>query len=265
MRKKLLLIEMFVMVLLLSIMGIIFVPKFLSSQETAKISLAKYELGLLDKGMKQYYQDHGSYLPRNGGMTSPNLYSELIVGNYVDKNKLKDPFIGPDELTNDGNPSIYFWGSISGFELKYAHYNTTTNQYRGNLPGLYLYNIGSSGPDKVINLDNPPYGRTSILSANPVSIRAVTINAVTGTIINRGTIQEIVTVIPGGVITESPAQNPSATLPNSNAVITINTYADFDSQSQIIETNLGMFQLFIDYDPTNGLHSGGDIHLLGPE
>lgn len=271
MKKKLFLIELFAVVLLLSILGVVMIPKFLDSQDGALVAQAKYELHLIGKGMKFYNQDHGRFPNRNGMMTNPRLYNELIRGNYVDPERLKDPFLGPNDVTNDGDPSIYFWADMRFDGHKYQHYNSTTNQYRGALPGSYIYNLGSTGPDKVINLDNPPYnyyGRSTITTSVQSSQPIVSASR------NGRTVY-----ISAGSLALSPQSIESLTRANFTNIKILEPIQETVINRPIIQSqpmglssrgimstqNGNPFHIFIDYDPSNGINSIGDIHHLGPE
>lgn len=287
MKKKFLLIELLVVVLLLSILGVVMIPKFLDSQEGALVAQAKYELHLIGKGMKQYNHDHGRYPNRNGMMTNPRLYDELIRGNYVDQDRLKDPFLGPEDVTNDGDPSIYFWADMKFDGYKYQHYSLTTNQYRGALPGSYLYNLGSTGPDKVINLDNPPpfyLDNTIRTRISIVADRELTQNEV------KRSNASLSNSIFQTTMTETVFEKLSNYVrPDNESVVEFNSLNSTNiTHSQPIQETVinrpisriqsngvtiqgsypsswSQYHIFIDYDPTNGINSVGDIHHLGPE
>jgi len=170
----------------------------------------------------------------HGGLKENYILKEDI---YIKQEELTDPFIGPNETTNDGDPSQLFFSDPQMYRQKFSFYMTQTNQYRGTLPADYRYHLGSSGPDKVINLDNPP---------RPGSSQYVEWQA-----------RLKVTPIPS-------LQLATFANPNVRGASTSAKNIYFNSVVYNYPMGFGSFETFIDYDPSNGLFSDGDIHLLGP-
>jgi type II secretory pathway pseudopilin PulG len=202
MKKKHFYIEISVVLIVLGLLLLVSIPRFLDAQNLAQVTLAKRGLDKIEKAFELYKTEKGSYPQPMGLMTDPNVFECLLNDDYITKEDIKDPCLGPGELTNDGYPSSFFFVHPQyPMRDKFQLYNTTTSKYRGNLPGAFQYHIGSCGPDKVINLDNPPIKFFRSSNRNTVSPRMIR----------------------------------------------------------------NIFEVFIDYDPSNGLFSDGDIHLLGPE
>jgi len=157
MKKKHFYIEISVVLIVFGLLLLVSIPRFLGAQNMAKITRAKKGLNKIETAIKIFKTDKGSYPKPLGSMTNPGVFSLLLNSNYITRKDIKDPFLGQGELTNDSDSSSFFFTLPQrSMATKYPLYNTTTSKYRGNLPGAYQYHIGSCGPDKVINLDNPP-------------------------------------------------------------------------------------------------------------
>lgn len=196
--------------MLILILLAVSIPRFQMAQTSNKLAMAKMRLANLDQAFKRFHADHGKYPQKFTMMTDPDLFIELISGGYITREEIKDPYIGPDETTNDGDPSSLFWDdfTMSGKD-KFAWYNKNTNHYRGVLPGKMVYDLGSAGPDKVINMDNM-----------------------------------------GGLVLQEKSKQ-MMNLPREERAKWFNALNN-------------KFEVFIDFDPSNGLISDGDIHVLGP-
>lgn len=149
-------IEAIVVVIVLILLSVVSVPRFLDAQKTAGISEAKRRAAKIANAMIVHKEELGFWSFQMNVMTDPGIYDELIERGYLSKeDDLTDPFLGPGEFTNDGQPSIMFWTEMNRTG-KFQHYLSQTNQYRGPLPGNYLYTVGSCGPDQTINMDQQP-------------------------------------------------------------------------------------------------------------
>jgi general secretion pathway protein G len=94
------LIELMVVIVILGLLAALTVPRFMGQSDSAKVGVAKTQIGSLETALKMYKLDNGSYPSTEQGLqalveapTSGNLPKNWRKGGYMEKGKIpKDPW-----------------------------------------------------------------------------------------------------------------------------------------------------------------------------
>jgi len=106
-------VEVLVVVLLISLLAVLLVPKFIGSVPTAQRKIAKAQIATIEQLLSGFLLSCGRYPTQVEGLqallTAPTGLSDKWKGPYGKESDLKDPWGNPFDYKNPGtkNPTSY--------------------------------------------------------------------------------------------------------------------------------------------------------------
>lgn len=236
MRRGFTLIELLIVVAIIAILAAIAVPNFLEAQTRAKVSRVKNDLRAIATGIESYRVDHNSY---PDGTDSATGYDERIA-NYISQFGLQTGYYG--FRTRNGT-ALTVGRDFYGVTTPIAYMTTIpTDVFAGQASSIFTYCYRPAKTIKngyVLTSVGPD---TDLLAAN-----------------GKGTQN------PNVIGTFSDTKNPSR-LGDINEEMVIR-FIESNVAAPATVADLPKFRELLqdlNYDPTNGTVSDGDLVRVGP-
>ncbi len=112
-KKAFTIIEILVVIVMISLLAVIMLPRFITQAESARAKLVKPRMALLEQALTAFWTNCGRFPTQSEGLNAllsePSGLSGKWAGKYIREDELLDPWGNPFEYYYPGkeNPNSY--------------------------------------------------------------------------------------------------------------------------------------------------------------